>query len=313
MSPPEQLEGNSVDCTADIYAMGLLLFEVLTGRRMFQKAEDMTAVAKIMRNEITLPGSVDPALAAWDAVVRRAAAKEPSQRYPNARAMALDVERVAGVASSVEVGDFVERLAGERIKGRSKRIAEIESSSGPSKAFGQAALVAELARSSLPTVPIEVTDVEVGVGDSTKSAKSKVSHAISVGPPSLRPRRRWPTAIAAGSLVIVIAGGFVFLGRNRSVSAVAPSDTGAAPPASSVAATPTPSTAALPTGSAAPVASQDAPATATAAATATATPTSAPAPRPRAAPPTKTPSKPNCDRPTTVDGSGHVHFRPECL
>jgi eukaryotic-like serine/threonine-protein kinase len=315
--PPEQLEGDTVDRTADIYAMGLLLFEVLTGKRMFQKSEDMASVAKIMRNELTLPGSVDPALAGWDPIVQRAAAKEPLERYPSARAMALDVERVAGVASSVEVGDFVERLAGERIKGRSKRIAEIESSSGPAKAFGQAALVAELARSSMPTVPAEVRSEEVSGADSTKSAASKVSHAVSVVPAIPGPRRWSQAVIAVGVVAIALSALFVSVGKYRSASAVAPSEPAAPPPPASAAAAPTPSAtvattatvgaAPPPTGSAGlPAAQDNPPATATATA-------GAPAPRPRTPQPAKTPSKPNCDRPYTVDGSGHMHFRAECL
>jgi serine/threonine protein kinase len=313
--PPEQLEGDAVDCTADVYAMGLLLFEMLTGCRMFQRSEDMAAIARIMRNAITVPGEVDASLAAWDPIVRRASAKEPGQRYPNARAMALDVERVTGVASTVEVADFVERLAGEAIKGRSKRIAEIESSSGPRRSFGQEALVAELARSSLPpAIPVEPAGDEARAGDpksERSAASSKVSHSLSVGDPIVRPRRRWPTAIAVSALTIGVGASLAFAWRARSVPATAASEPVMAPSSASPSATPAPppptSTVAAappPTGSSAAASAQESPVPATA---------TAPASRPRTPQPTKTPSKPNCDRPYTVDGSGHMHFRAECL
>jgi eukaryotic-like serine/threonine-protein kinase len=314
--PPEQLEGDAVDCTADVYAMGLLLFEMLTGQRMFQKSEDMAAVAKIMRNEVTLPGARDPALAAWDSIVRRATAKAPGGRYPTARAMALEVERVTGVASPVEVSDFVERLAGETIKGRSRRIAEIESISGSAaRAFGQAALVEELARSSAPTMPLDID-----VGDtraeprSEKSVGSKVSHSLSVSKATAPQKKRWwPVAAAAGVVSVGLAVALAFAGRSApagdaSASVAAAPSTAASTTPPAAAPGPTADVAAEPVAAPPPTGGQATPEARDAAAL----PPSPPPARPRAQPP-RPASKPNCDRPTTVDSAGHVHFRAECL
>jgi len=325
--PPEQLEGASLDCTADVYAMGLLIFELLSGRRMFNAAEDVSSIAKIMRNEIVVPSEMDPALVAWDPIVRKAAAKSPADRYATARAMALEVERVQGIASSVEVADFVERLAGDSIKERTKRIAEIESNSGVGNpAAVQAALTEELARFSQPTLPA-VGSVEAARDDSKKdkAPASVVTHAISVANVSVRkPLRRWlPVAVSLAVVLVGLEVSHVMSrdpssGRSAASAAAAPSP----PPPVPLAAegpTPPPTSSGPPAATAAPVAKDDAPPPPPPRAVPVASPASTSAsPRPASTPrpaskAATAPAKPNCERPTTVDGAGHVHFRPECL
>jgi hypothetical protein len=311
---PEQLEGDAVDRTTDVYAMGLVLFELLTGRRMFTKSQDMTSLAKILRNELTLPSSVDPSLVKWDALVRAASARLPHERFQSARAMALEVERVMGVASPVEVADYVERIAGDGIKQRTLRIAEIESGMRVGRAEIQTALANELARTSadLQSVPSLVE------GDGPRSERTGGSQVslIAADPtePAAPRSRRWMFAAAAAALVAV--GGVAFvLGRADSGEAkvTAPATpppstaTGAAPSQEKVIASPPP-TYAEPAATTAPAPSASSSASVVAAAT------TAPAtPRPTTQHAASKPGKPNCDRPYTVDSHGHMHFRTECL
>ena len=313
---PEQLEGDAVDRTTDVYAMGLVLYELLTGRRMFTKSQDTTSLARILRNDLTLPSDMDPSLASWDWLVRTAAARLPHERFPSARAMALEVERVAGgVASPVEVADYVERVAGEGIMRRTRRIAEIESGMRVGREEVQAALASELARgpgSGVTSVP-QLPDNEAR---SERTAGSQVSLTVTEPPPATK-SRRWVLALAPAA-VILIAGGAFVLGRagsgtgpSTAPAALPPSTAASAPDTPSVAASPPP-TYAEPTvtapaaTTAAPAASPPVPATTAAATTA--------APRPAAAQHAAAkPTKPNCERPYTVDGQGHMHFRTECL
>jgi serine/threonine-protein kinase len=309
--PPEQLEGLAVDRTADIYAMGLLLFEVVTGERMFLGVEEVSSLAKILRNEISLPSARDAALGPWDAVVRKATAKDPKERYSTARAMALDVERVFGVASSVEVADFVEHLAGKAIEERSRRVAEIESQSGAFRSSEQAALVKEINESG-PTLADEIT-VEADVMDTAieRSQVSALSQAVSVRGAAAT-RKRWPIFALVGAVAALALGVVVVVATKSSASSPVVAAAASSPKApESPAPEPAPSaTASEPTPSK-PSAEEVAP-TATSSARPAATTPPAP-PRPRAAPAAKPGGKPNCERPTTVDSAGHVHFRPECL
>jgi serine/threonine-protein kinase len=84
---PEQLEHDRVDGRADIYALGCVLFEMLTGRTPYVG----TTVQKMWAH-VNLPppsvAEVAPAAGALDAVVKRAMAKAPEDRYPTAGALA---------------------------------------------------------------------------------------------------------------------------------------------------------------------------------------------------------------------------------
>ena len=81
---PEQLLGQHVDARADIYALGCVLFEALTGVEPFQTAVAEAGLLARLEAPPPAPSSVRPDLpAAFDEVVRRAMAKEPAERYPS--------------------------------------------------------------------------------------------------------------------------------------------------------------------------------------------------------------------------------------
>jgi serine/threonine protein kinase len=85
---PEQSQGAAVDPRTDLYAMGILLFEMLTGRLPFQGQTPLAVILQHVRDEVPSPRSFNPDLSPiWDDVVRRALAKNPEDRYLTAQAM----------------------------------------------------------------------------------------------------------------------------------------------------------------------------------------------------------------------------------
>lgn len=99
---PEQILGGTVTTATDVYALGVLLYELLAGRRPFT-AEDCSRVdleRRIVEREPAPPSrAVGESRMArrlrgdLDAIVLKALRKEPESRYPSAGEMALDVER----------------------------------------------------------------------------------------------------------------------------------------------------------------------------------------------------------------------------
>jgi hypothetical protein len=93
---PEQSLGSKTDYTAacDIWALGVVLFEVLTGRRPFQAEDPVELYLKIRAEPAPPASSLNPAVPpALDAVIDRCMAKRPEDRYATAEAVADDLER----------------------------------------------------------------------------------------------------------------------------------------------------------------------------------------------------------------------------
>jgi len=92
---PEQARGEEVDLRSDLYSVGCLLFELVTGRPPFVGESSISVAYQHVREAPILPSQLNPALPAdLDAVVLRALAKDPADRYPSARAMRSDVEHL---------------------------------------------------------------------------------------------------------------------------------------------------------------------------------------------------------------------------
>ncbi|HTL04513.1 MAG TPA: protein kinase [Gemmatimonadales bacterium] len=83
---PEQLLGDSFDQRIDLYAVGVVLFECLTGRLPFEAGTTVALIAKLIRESAPRPSSLNPEIpAGLDALVMRLLAKEPDQRVASAR------------------------------------------------------------------------------------------------------------------------------------------------------------------------------------------------------------------------------------
>jgi serine/threonine protein kinase len=93
---PEQILGEPLDRRADVFGLGILLFELSTRTRLYSARGDANAMTQILAGELPDPGlrrsGYPPDLAM---VVRRALARDREARYPTARALVGDLERVA--------------------------------------------------------------------------------------------------------------------------------------------------------------------------------------------------------------------------
>ena len=112
---PEQIAGEEVDGRADVYSLGCVLYECLVGTPPFRRDSELAVVFAQLEVEPPVPSELRPELpAALDAVIARALAKEPEERYPTCRELARAALQVAVDEASRRLVDVASRAAAGR-------------------------------------------------------------------------------------------------------------------------------------------------------------------------------------------------------
>jgi serine/threonine protein kinase len=92
---PEQVNGTPVDHRSDVFALGVVLWETLTGRRLFLGRTDFETMQNVLERPIPPPSTLRPDIpTALDYIVVRALERDVERRYASARALADELETV---------------------------------------------------------------------------------------------------------------------------------------------------------------------------------------------------------------------------
>jgi serine/threonine protein kinase len=189
--PPEQLSGRELTRAVDIYASGVVMWETLTGERLFKGETESETLAKILRDPVVPPSAVVPGLTtAFDAPLLKALSRDAKQRHVTARALAFEFEKCVGVASATEVGEWVENLVGTILSAREDQIAEIESNSAGLR----------VSQSGRPEPESQDSDLEmIGIPASRRGTLLGVGAPSGTMPMAHAKRRADPTSTSAAS------------------------------------------------------------------------------------------------------------------
>ena len=105
---PEQIQGHAIDGRADVYSLGCVLYEMLTGEVAYPKDGDIAKLWAHISNPPPQPSAARPELVpAFDDVVAKATAKDPADRYATAGEMAAAAREAIALQGQVQPGSVV--------------------------------------------------------------------------------------------------------------------------------------------------------------------------------------------------------------
>ncbi len=303
--PPEQVAGEDIGKEADVYAAGVVLWELLTGRRLFKAASETQLITQVIHGAKEVPSKYRPDVPdKLDAIVMKAISVHPSARFASAREFACALEEAIPIASAMQTGRWVEELAAEALEQTALLVAEMQSQPSVSGRTSRPD------RASSPSEPSgsKIVTVQAQPAPAPESKRGKyalvIGGVLAIGVGLFFFLRRDPSSSREASVPSAPAPALVATALPTSEPAAAPPDpvvTAAPsdePKETAVAGSKTPFR--RPPGRAAPPPRAAAPAPPPAATTA------APAPKPKA-------PVANCDPPYTIDARGVQRIKPQCL
>jgi WD40 repeat protein/tRNA A-37 threonylcarbamoyl transferase component Bud32 len=93
MSPEQVQSAETLDGRSDVYSLGVVLYELLTGRLPFRGTSSFELLRQVVHEEPVSPRAIDPGLPHdLDTITLKCLAKKPSERYPDARSLAEDLQ-----------------------------------------------------------------------------------------------------------------------------------------------------------------------------------------------------------------------------
>ncbi|MCA1826643.1 MAG: protein kinase [Myxococcales bacterium] len=110
---PEQVRGLPLDGRSDIFAAGVVLYELCTGERLFVGSSDFSVLEKVQQAKVTPPSQIDPSIPSkLERIILKALAREPEDRYQQAADLATELTRFLIDASPVTREDVAAFMKG---------------------------------------------------------------------------------------------------------------------------------------------------------------------------------------------------------
>lgn len=198
---PEQAWGKPVDGRTDLFALGIVLYESVTGERLFTGNDEISILEKVRKAEVTPPTQLNPAVPPeLEIILKKAMAKEPEHRYQTASEMEMALEELItkkGYAfSSLSLSHYMQALFAEEILKDTRRFQWVTSQAHPAATVEDRSTVVRPS----PSTPTPV-DPMAAVRKSVSQSK------IIIPPPKGRRFSRWVSA----TLFMISCSAFLLL------------------------------------------------------------------------------------------------------
>jgi len=220
---PEQARGQSLDNRADLYALGVVLFQLLVGRPPFVAPEPLAVMMQHLQEPVPSPVEVKPDLQAPDdllALVAELMAKAPDERPESATVVQERLSALLATAKRPAVATGESGPTTPELNPASAASDEVEAQEGPSLPYEATALVSSADRASTPE---ETSETDATPGPSAALAPTPdplLDTGGDLQPAGMPPR--WPLAVAAAALVLALVVGGWWWQRDREESDAAP-------------------------------------------------------------------------------------------
>src|SRR3954471_8055209 len=124
---PEQSLAKKLDKRSDIFAVGISLYEMLTGINPFHKKNIVLSLEAVQRFDPPPPSEYDPSYAPFDPIIAKAMAKDRDRRYSDAAEMQDDLRRVVVPRPAERLGQFMQRIFRAQVEEEQKMLMDSDS------------------------------------------------------------------------------------------------------------------------------------------------------------------------------------------
>ncbi|MBL8608750.1 MAG: serine/threonine protein kinase, partial [Myxococcales bacterium] len=203
----EQIQGRPVDRRTDVFAAAIVLWELLTGKRLFDGENQAATMHAAMFREIAPPSRLRADVdAGLDAIVMRGLERDPARRFATAAEMAQALERTGGVASASEIAAWVRSLAGGLLAQRAATLAAIESRT-PSGRLAQSDIERAISSRQIASLaPTSMPPIAIAPGSSPGTGAGPTAPALTAPPPPavVESRSGAPVALAVAAVAVAV-------------------------------------------------------------------------------------------------------------
>ena len=199
---PEQIRGLPLDRRSDVFAIGVCLYELLTGERLFVGESDFQVLEKVRKAEVLPPSTYNRKIPeALERIVLKALAKDPADRFQYASELADELQRFLITSDSIfsrkDLMQYMKSTFAEEVERERARMAEYADIKAPEGMLTEGGVVPVLPRNTGPIL------AAVPTPPSTPAVvKSASLPKLTAAAPVAQPREDEGTLLVDGSEVL---------------------------------------------------------------------------------------------------------------